>query len=90
MTLSKRMSELLRRSMLAYAPRKQVAGLTGADWLAWLDRGLDNRPFSEGPGRALEELPYRVERPDDAEFDFDDLANVVRLRIRTPLPEGPA
>ena len=31
---SSAMSELLRRTMLAYAPRKDVAGLTGDEWLA--------------------------------------------------------
>ena len=31
--LAQRVSELLRRAMLAYAPRHEVAGLTGEDWL---------------------------------------------------------
>ena len=39
------LSELLRRTMLAYAPRGEVAGLTGESWLAWLDQGLDDKPF---------------------------------------------
>jgi len=34
-TLGKQLSELLRRGMLAYAPREEVAGLTGDEWLAW-------------------------------------------------------
>ena len=38
-TLGKQLSELPRRGMLAYAPRADVAGLTGAAWLEWLDRG---------------------------------------------------
>lgn len=86
-TLSIRLSELLRRAMLAYAPRREVAGLTGAAWLGWLDRGLEDRPFTTGPARVLEELPYRRERPDDASLDFRELTRVVGLRIRTPLPE---
>ena len=31
--LATRLSELLRRTMLAYSPRKEVAGLTGLQWL---------------------------------------------------------
>ena len=57
--LSKALSELVRRSMLAYAPRAEVAGLTGDTWLSWLDRGLSDTPFSSGPGRTLESLPYQ-------------------------------
>ena len=47
-TLGKRLSELLRRGMLAYAPRDQVAGLTGEEWLRWLDRGMPVPYFSTG------------------------------------------
>lgn len=85
--LSKRLSELLRRAMLAYAPRREVAGLTGAAWLGWLDRGLDDRPFTTGAGRVLEELPYRREQAEDAALDFRELTGIVGRRIRTPLPE---
>ncbi|MEX2495529.1 MAG: DUF4381 domain-containing protein [Woeseia sp.] len=85
--LGLRLSELLRRSMLAYSPRKDVAGLTGRDWLEWLDRGLEERPFSEGPGRALQELPYRRDAA-SSEFDADGLVSAVRLRLKSPLPES--
>jgi hypothetical protein len=87
--LATRLSELLRRTMLAYAPRKDVAGLTGRAWLQWLDRGLDDRVFTEGPGRALQELPYR--RADQAahELEVDALLDAVRRRLKTPLPESP-
>jgi hypothetical protein len=87
--LATRLSELLRRTMLAYAPRKDVAGLTGQAWLQWLDRGLDEKPFTEGPGRLIRELPYRRadERPD--ELDVDGLLEAVRQRLETPLPESP-
>lgn len=80
-------SALLRRAMLAYAPRQDVAGLTGRAWLEWLDRGLERRPFSEGPGRTLVELPYRdpARRPGDV--DLEGLVAAVRRRLETPLPE---
>jgi hypothetical protein len=86
-TLGKELSELLRRAMLAYAPRRQVAGLTGDSWLEWLDRGLDEQLFSKGPGRILESLPYLSREQQDREFDIDELTDAVRQRLRTPVPE---
>jgi len=80
------LSALLRRAMLAYAPRRQVAGLTGEAWLAWLDRGLEQPLFADGPGRAITWLPYRgAAAASDA--DIDELLAAVRQRLRTPLPE---
>lgn len=79
-------SDLLRRAMLAYAPRHEVAGLTGRAWLEWLDRGLERRPFSSGPGQGLEYLPYRDPRS-VTEVDIAGLLKAVRSRLRTPLPE---
>ncbi len=84
-SLAIELSELLRRTMLAYAPRNEVAGLTGEGWLRWLDQGLDDRPFSLGPGQNVESLPYR--RPDAIEDDVDveGLIRAVQQRLRTPL-----
>lgn len=79
------LSELLRRTMLAYAPRLDVAGLTGEAWLQWLDEGLAQPVFTSGPGRQILELPYR--RP-DAELevaDVDRLVAAIRHRVATPL-----
>lgn len=87
-TLSIRLSELLRRAMLAYAPRSEVAGLTGDAWLLWLDRGLDEKPFSEGPGRNLRNLPYRGAACETRDMDIDGLVAAVRRRLQTPLPEA--
>ena len=83
--LSRAMSELLRRTMLAYAPRNDVAGLTGDEWLAWLDRDLDQPRFQGPVGRKLLELPYR--RPDDrlSGLDVADLVSAVRQRLATPV-----
>jgi hypothetical protein len=88
LALSKALTELLRRSMLAYAPRGEMAGLTGDRWLQWLDRGLEDRPFTEGSGRNIESLPYR--RPDSVTVDQDlsGLIDAVQRRLKTPLPEG--
>lgn len=86
-TLAIQLSELMRRAMLAYAPRDEVASLTGERWLQWLDRGLDDRPFSKGSGRNLESLPYRNRENVADEVDVEGLIDAVQRRIRTPLPE---
>ena len=82
---SSRLSQLLRRTMLAYAPRGDVAGLTGEAWLAWLDRDFEEPVFVGDTGRKLLELPYR--RPDDAvaALELVDLVSAVRRRIATPV-----
>ena len=78
-------SELLRRPMLAYAPRKDVAGLTGDEWLAWLDRDLAHPQFLNGPGRRLLELPYRHPQADIPSPDVYALVSAVRQRVATPV-----
>ncbi len=88
-TLGKELSELTRRTMLAYASRDAVAGLTGEEWLAWLDRGLDDRPFSSGSGRILESLPYLDPQKVDNDEEVRGLIDAVRTRLRKPLPEKP-
>ncbi len=84
------LSALLRRAMLAYAPRAEVAGLTGEAWLAWLDRGLDQPQFVAGDGRPVVDWPYRDPGGPGLEVPRSDLAafvDAVRERIATPLPE---
>ena len=83
--LGAEVSELLRRTMLAYAPRADVAGLTGEAWLAWLDQDLDRPHFVSGDGRPVIEWPYRSK---DIEIDRSDVAafvDAVRLRLETPV-----
>jgi len=50
---------LLRRTALAAYPRRQVAGLYGREWLAFLDRTGGTTAFSDGDGQALLAAPYR-------------------------------
>ncbi len=81
------LSQLLRRTMLAYAPREEIAGLTGDAWLAWLDRDLDQPRFQGEVGRKLLELPYREPSDDVAALDLVDVVAAVRQRLATPVGE---
>jgi hypothetical protein len=87
-TLGTEVSELLRRTMLAYAPRAEVAGLTGDAWLAWLDRDLDQPRFREGAGRSLLDLPYRNPETLGDDLDIDGMLAAVRERLQTPVGRG--
>ncbi len=68
------LSALLRRVSISKADRSQCAGLVGEEWLGFLDKTLGDRRFTQGPGRALIEAPYRP----DVEIDGDALLGLVR------------
>ena len=87
-TLGAEVSELLRRTMLAYAPRAEVAGLTGDEWLAWLDRDLEGPRFRQGAGRSLLDLPYRSPESVAGDLDIDGMLAAVRERLQTPVGRG--
>lgn len=54
---------ILRRTALAAFPRRDVAGLQGDAWLAFLDRTYGGHGFAEGIGSAIVRAPYTdVER----------------------------
>lgn len=86
--LAKQLSELLRRAMLAYAPRDEVAGLTGQRWLEWLDRGMQGKPFTSGPGQMIGSLPYLKNDERTADANVAALIDTVRERLQKPLPEA--
>lgn len=52
-------SILLRRLSISAYPRSDTAGLTGEEWLRFLDSDLQEKPFSRGAGRILVDAPYR-------------------------------
>jgi len=54
-----KIAEILRRTALVAYPRAQVASLSGADWLDFLDRTGGGSEFRESAGKALAEAPYR-------------------------------
>lgn len=54
------MAVILRRAALAAYPRRDVAGLAGADWVGFLRR---TGGFSEAAGEALIRAPYAPDVP---------------------------
>ena len=83
--LGKQLSELLRRGMLAYAPREEVAGLTGESWLEWLDRDLPVPYFHTEGGKSLLSLPYYGADNSANEIDINALLSAVKMRLGTPV-----
>ncbi len=69
-------SVLLRRLALMHYPRRQVAALTGTDWLCFLDESGGNSLFSQGPGQVLATGPYQLTLPMD--LDTRALGTLVR------------
>ena len=84
-TLGRQVSELLRRAMLAYAPRHEVGGLTGESWLRWLDRDLPVPYFHTEGGKSLLQLPYRDPQSEVNDVDVNAMLSAVRMRLATPV-----
>lgn len=59
MNVPEALSMLLKRAALFAYPRKQVAGLFGEQWLAFLDKTAMTSEFSAGLGRVLITYPYK-------------------------------
>lgn len=53
------LSVLVRRVAISVSARSQVAGLTGRQWLEFLDSSVKDAPFSKGIGQLLADAPYR-------------------------------
>jgi hypothetical protein len=68
---------LVKRTVLAWAPRSEVAPMTGEAWLGYLDRTFDGQYFSHGPGRELVALAYG-----DGHISGDDLTALMTLLRR--------
>ena len=62
------LSTLLRRVAISVSPRATAAGLTGRQWLAFLDNSVTGAPFSAGIGQLLADAPYRKTPPTDLEI----------------------
>ena len=73
------LSTLLRRAMLNAFGHQACAGLSGEDWLQFLDRGFADAPFSAGVGRVLDQGPYQPA----SSFDRTVLLALCRRRLKT-------
>lgn len=73
--LAKALSILLRRASITYYPGNNIAGLTGKDWLEYLDSTFANNKtqikFQDPIGHILLDAPYL---PDDTTLDYNDQA----------------
>jgi hypothetical protein len=57
-TALRELPELVKRTALAAFPRQQVAALSGAAWLTFLDRTGHTNAFTRGRGQLLPVLSY--------------------------------
>jgi hypothetical protein len=72
-------SALLKRVALSRCARAEVAALTGAAWLAFLDRTGGAGRFRDGPGAELAQAPYA---PSDRAIDRAGLMAAARDWVR--------
>lgn len=82
--LVRELSVLLRRAAILHYPAHDCAGLSGQEWLQFLDQTLDSGAdpgqFSAGAGQCLADAPYR--RGASAEIDTQALADLARCWLR--------
>jgi len=75
--LAKSLSILLRRASISYYPKADIAGLTGNNWLSYLDESKTNssadNSFQSDIGKVLLSAPYLPDKSlyEDSKLDFD-------------------
>lgn len=77
------LSALLKRAALARWPRAEVASLSGAAWLAFLDRTGRMSAFVAGPGHSIEAMAFGAEMQ---ESDVEAARSVARTWLRRHRP----
>ncbi|MDA1342866.1 MAG: DUF4381 domain-containing protein [Proteobacteria bacterium] len=70
----KDLSALVRRVAISTSSRDKCAGLTGQQWLAFLDQSMKNSPFTHGIGQLLANAPYQKYAPTE-----QDISQLTRL-----------
>ncbi len=76
--------ELVKWTALQCYGRKQVARLSGDEWLTFLDNSFKSSGFKSGPGRLLPKLAYGAESKikEASGQDVDGLIRLIRRWIR--------
>jgi Domain of unknown function (DUF4381) len=64
----KELSILIRRVAISTTARSGCAGLTGRQWLEFLDRSVKGAPFTQGIGQLLANAPYQHRSPTEQEI----------------------
>lgn len=79
------LSVLLRRVAISVSPRAKSAGLTGRQWLEFLDSSVKGAPFTEGVGQLLTDGPYRLTPPTELEISqlIDLCENWLKAQVKT-------
>jgi len=75
---AQRISAVLKRTALVAFPRRDVARLSGASWLAFLDRTGGTNAFSNGPARILPALALGAEPTADCEAILHEAKRWIR------------
>ncbi len=76
--LAQALSVLLRRASISYYPAKNIAGLTGDEWLDWLDKTSTKsatKKFQSDVGKVLLSAPYMA---DNSHLNYD-VQNLIQL-----------
>lgn len=76
-------SAILKRTALTAYPRDMVASLTGAGWLAFLDRTSGSQDFTKGPGTGLTRAAFGA-----PPGDGDAVAAAARRWVKRHRVEG--
>ncbi len=63
------LSAFLRRVVVSIDERREIAGLTGTDWLKYLDAAMEGQPFEKGVGQYLAEAQYQQQMPDGIDIN---------------------
>ena len=79
------LSVLVRRVAISVLPRAKAAGLTGRQWLEFLDSSVKGMPFSEGIGQLLADAPYRKTPPTAPEISqlIDLCEDWLKAQVKT-------
>lgn len=64
----KDLSALIRRTAISTNVRNKCAGLTGQQWLEFLERSVKGTPFTQGIGQLLANAPYQKSPPTEQEI----------------------